>query len=122
MPLFKRTQSLKRAFLALAALGLLTATASVPAVAQMVTQGSVEKNKNSPSQMTEGVVQKIVHERSRITIQHGEIINLGMPPMTMVFLVRNDALLQKVQPGDAVKFTAIDEGGKLIVTDLQSTR
>ncbi len=72
--------------------------------------------------MTEGVVQKIDHERSRITIQHGEIINLGMPPMTMVFLVRNDALLQKVQPGDAVKFTAIDEGGKLIVTDLQSTR
>ena len=122
MPLFKRTQSLTRAFLALAALGLLTATASVPAVAQMVTQGSVEKNKNSPSQMTEGVVQKIDHERSRITIQHGEIINLGMPPMTMVFLVRNDALLQKVQPGDAVKFTAIDEGGKLIVTDLQSTR
>ena len=119
MPLFKRTQSLKRAFLALAALGLLTATASVPAVAQMVTQGSVEKNKNSPSQMTEGVVQKIDHERSRITIQHGEIINLGMPPMTMVFKVRDPGVLDHVKVGDPVNFVVIMEGQDMVITLLR---
>lgn len=71
-------------------------------------------------QMTEGVVKKIDKENSKITIKHDEIKNLDMPAMTMVFQVKNKALLDKVQPGEIVKFTVIQEGGKFVITNLKS--
>jgi Cu/Ag efflux protein CusF len=71
-------------------------------------------------QTTDGVVKKIDKENSKITIRHDEIKNLDMPPMTMVFQVKNKELLDKVQPGEVVKFTVIQEGGKLVITNLKS--
>ena len=71
-------------------------------------------------QMTDGVVKKIDKENSKVTIKHDEIKNLDMPPMTMVFQVKNKALLDKIEPGAVVKFTAIQEGGKLVITNLKS--
>ena len=70
-------------------------------------------------QMTEGVVRKVDKENFKITIRHDEIKNLDMPPMTMVFYVKNKALLDKAQPGEVVKFTVIQEGGKLVITNLE---
>lgn len=49
------------------------------------------------NEMTNGVVRKIDLENSKITIKHEEIKNLDMPPMTMVFQVRNKALIDKVK-------------------------
>lgn len=71
------------------------------------------------SEMTDGVVRKIDRENSKITIRHEEIKNLDMPPMTMVFHVTNKSLLDKVQVGETVKFTVVQEGGKIVVTDLK---
>jgi Cu/Ag efflux protein CusF len=71
------------------------------------------------NEMTQGVVRKIDKENSKITIRHEEIKSLDMPPMTMVFQVRNAALLDKVQVGQTVKFTVVQDGGKLVVIDIQ---
>ena len=70
--------------------------------------------------LTSGVVRKIDLENSKVTIRHEEIQHLDMPPMTMVFTVKNKTLLDKVQPGQTVKFDVIDEGGKLVIIQLQS--
>lgn len=72
--------------------------------------------------MTRGEVRKVDKDTGKITIRHEEIKNLEMPPMTMVFTVKDKSILEKVQAGDTVKFVAISEGGKLVVTDLQSTK
>ena len=40
----------------------------------------------------------------------------------MVFTVKDKSLLDKVQPGDKVKFHAISDNGKLMVTDVQSVK
>jgi len=69
--------------------------------------------------LTSGVVRKIDLENSKITIRHEEIQHLDMPPMTMVFTVKNKSLLDKLQPGQTVKFDVMDEGGKLVITQLQ---
>lgn len=71
-------------------------------------------------QMTNGVVRKVDQENAKITIKHDEIKSLDMPPMTMVFQVRNKALLDKVQVGAIVQFTVIQEGGKLVITNIKS--
>ncbi|MGD9835614.1 MAG: copper-binding protein, partial [Piscinibacter sp.] len=52
-------------------------------------------------------------------LKHGEIRNLDMPPMTMVFTVKDKAMLDPIKPGDKVKFKAAKEGGTYIVTEIQ---
>jgi Cu(I)/Ag(I) efflux system periplasmic protein CusF len=73
--------------------------------------------------MTDGEVRKVDKSRGKITLKHGEIKNLDMPPMTMVFGVRDKALLDKVKAGDKVKFSADkDASGDLIVTAVQAQK
>lgn len=69
--------------------------------------------------LSDGEVRKIDKETGKITIKHGPIKNLDMPPMNMVFTVKDKALLDKVNVGDKIRFVAADEGGKLIVTEIQ---
>lgn len=69
--------------------------------------------------MTRGEVRKVDKEAGKITIKHEEIKNLDMPPMTMVFTVKDKSLLEQAKPGDKVVFTVSREDGALVVTRLQ---
>ncbi len=69
--------------------------------------------------LSDGEVRKIDKEAGKITIKHGPIKNLDMPPMSMVFTAKDKTLLDKVRAGDKIRFMAVDEGGKLVVTDIQ---
>jgi len=67
----------------------------------------------------EGEVRKVDKEAGKLTLKHGEIKSLDMPPMTMVFNVRDKAVLDRLKAGDKVRFKAVNEAGKYIVTDIQ---
>ncbi|HSV81905.1 MAG TPA: copper-binding protein [Ramlibacter sp.] len=69
--------------------------------------------------LTEGEVRKVDRASGKITLRHGEIKNLDMPPMTMVFGVRDKALLANVAAGDKVKFAADKDGSQYIVTAIE---
>lgn len=69
--------------------------------------------------MAQGEVRKVDTDNKKITLKHGEIKNLDMPPMTMVFQVKDEALLGRVKVGDKVRFTAEKSGNAMVVTDLQ---
>jgi len=69
--------------------------------------------------MSEGEVRKVDKDSGKLTLKHGEIKNLDMPPMTMIFTVRNKALLDTVKTGDRVKFKAVKEDGRYMVVELQ---
>ena len=51
---------------------------------------------------------------------HGELKNLDMPPLTMVFAVHDKALLDRLKRGDKVKFRAVQDPGRSTVVDLQA--
>lgn len=73
--------------------------------------------------LTEGEVRKVDKANGKITLKHGEIRNLDMPPMTMVFGVKDKALLDRVKKGDKVKFAADkDAAGDLVVTALEAQK
>ncbi len=72
-----------------------------------------------PLPWADGEVRKVDLATQKITLRHGEIKNLDMPPMSMVFQVKSLALLEGVKAGDKVKFTAEQIGSALVVTDLQ---
>ncbi len=69
--------------------------------------------------LTDGEVRKIDKEAGKLTIRHGEIKHLEMPPMTMVFVVKDKSMLDKVNTGDKVRFMAVHENSQMIVTELQ---
>jgi Cu(I)/Ag(I) efflux system protein CusF len=71
------------------------------------------------SDMTEGEIRKVDKDTKKITIKHGEIKNLDMPGMTMLFQVKDPAMLDMVKPGDKVKFRAEKAGGAIVVTEIQ---
>ena len=61
-------------------------------------------------------------ELGKITIKHGAIKHMDMPGMTMVFLAKDKAMLEKVKAGDKVRFMVAYEGGKMTVTDIQPAK
>ncbi|MDE2082150.1 MAG: copper-binding protein [Burkholderiales bacterium] len=65
-----------------------------------------------------GEVIKVDKAGSRITIKHGGVPNLDMPPMIMVFHVRDAGLLDGLAPGDRVRFEAARIDGRYTITAL----
>ena len=72
--------------------------------------------------MTDGEVRKIDLENKKITLKHGEIKNLEMPGMTMVFQVKEPAMLDMVKPGDKVMFRAEKANGALVLTEIKTVK
>ena len=58
-------------------------------------------------------------DNGKVTIKHGDIKHLDMPGMTMVFTAKDKGLLSNLKPGDKVKFMVVNEGGKMVVTDIR---
>ncbi|MDO8279738.1 MAG: copper-binding protein [Burkholderiaceae bacterium] len=69
--------------------------------------------------LAEAEVRRVDKANLRITLRHGEIKSLDMPPMTMVFHVGNAALLSQVKVGDKIRFKAVNEAGKYTVTEIR---
>ncbi len=74
------------------------------------------------SAMTDGEVRKIDKDAGKVTIKHAEIKSLDMPPMTMVFRVKEPAMLDRLQPGDKIKFVAEKIGGQYTVTGFEPAK
>ena len=72
--------------------------------------------------MTEAEVRKVDRQTGKITLKHGEIRNLDMPPMTMVFTVKDPAMLDKLQAGDKVVFKADKADGKYRVVEIMPAK
>ncbi|MBY0468651.1 MAG: copper-binding protein [Burkholderiaceae bacterium] len=76
----------------------------------------------SAEAMTSGEVRKVDKENKKITLKHADIKNLDMPGMTMVFQVKDPAMLDMVKPGDKVMFTAEKANGTLMITAIQPAK
>jgi Cu(I)/Ag(I) efflux system periplasmic protein CusF len=72
--------------------------------------------------LTEGEVRKVDLEAGKLTLRHAEIKSLDMPGMTMVFVVKDKALLDKLKAGDKIRFKAINDAGKYTVTEIERAR
>jgi Cu/Ag efflux protein CusF len=66
-----------------------------------------------------GEIRRLDPENKRLTIKHGDIKSIDMPPMTMVFYVKESSLLEGFQVQDTVEFQTTAEGTKYIVTAIR---
>lgn len=68
------------------------------------------------AEFTKGTVKKIDVKARKVTLIHEELKALEMPAMTMVFRVKDDAILEKLKEGANIEFVAERVEGKLTVT------
>lgn len=74
------------------------------------------------SELSDGEVRKVDKEAKKITIKHGPLANLDMPAHTMVFQVKDPAMLDQVKAGDKVKFQAEKIGSAFTITRIESAK
>jgi len=72
--------------------------------------------------LTDGEVRRVDKAAGKITLRHGPIKNLDMPPMTMVFQAGDPAMLDQVKQGDKVRFSAEQKSGAFIVTRIEPAK
>jgi Cu(I)/Ag(I) efflux system protein CusF len=68
--------------------------------------------------MSDGEVKKVDKGAGKVTIKHGPLANLDMPPMTMVFRVKDPAMLDQLKAGEAIRFKAEKIDGNYTVTEV----
>ena len=69
--------------------------------------------------LTEGVITRVDTRSGKLTIRHGAITHLDMPPMTMVFGLQDAQQAAQFKPGDPVRFRVEDQAGALVITHIQ---
>src|SRR5579872_1711519 len=70
-----------------------------------------------------GEVKKVDEGAGKITLKHGAAKSLGMDePMTMVYRVKDPAMLKQVKVGDKVSFEAEEAASGYTVTKLQKAK
>lgn len=79
----------------------------------------VDAAAKAPVALTVGEVKRVDLDGGKVTIKHGEIKNLDMPPMTMVFVAKDRSQLASLKAGDKVNFVATNEAGKYIAAEIQ---
>lgn len=111
---------LTKAILATATLAMCAITPLGSFAQSSMDQGKIQMT-NAPS-MSDGEIRKIDKDAGKLTIRHGPIKHMDMPPMNMVFMAKDKALLDKVKVGDKIRFMVVEEGGKMVVTDIQPAK
>lgn len=80
-------------------------------------------NAGDAKDMASGEVRRIEKSQKTITLKHGAISSISMPPMTMTFKVRDPSLLEKVRVGDKILFRAeVARDGTTYVVALEPVR
>ncbi len=112
----------KLIFVSLIAAAAMASTAT-PAVAadkgQAAASPAGTATTGTATPLAEGEVRRLDLQQGKVTLKHGEIRNLDMPPMTMVFRVKDPSMLAGLKVGDKIRFSAEQIDGNMVVTGIE---
>lgn len=80
------------------------------------------RSTDSGAPKSSGEVRKVDKDSGKVTIKHGPIENLGMPAMTMVFRVKDPAMLDQMKAGDKINFVAEKINGAITVIQVEAAK
>ena len=93
-----------------------------PFLAALALATAAHATSHQSAAFTEAEVRKVDKDAGKVTLKHGRIENLDMAPMTMVFRVKEPAMLDKLKAGDRVRFKAEKVQGAYTVTELAAPK
>lgn len=74
---------------------------------------------STKSALTDAEVKKVDPETGMVTLKHGALENVGMPPMTMAFKAKDPAMVKQVHEGDKVKVRVESVNGMLTIVKME---
>ena len=92
------------------------------AFAQSMSMPAATPQASVADEYTDAQIRKIDKPTGMVTLKHGEIKNLGMPPMAMAFEAKDRKVLDKFKVGDKVRFRAVYESGKYFLRDIEPAK
>ena len=110
--------------IAIAVIGIVVWVSAFPSLAANAASQPVVMAQTgvADSAMTDGEVKKVDKDAGKLTIKHGPLTNLDMPGMTMVFRVKDPAMLDQVKEGDKIRFVADRVNGAITVVELKPVK
>jgi len=69
--------------------------------------------------LADGVIRKVDRQAGMVTIQHGELKNVGMPPMTMAYKAKDATMVNRANEGEKIKFRLENLNGIYTITKLE---
>lgn len=100
--------------LALAAIG----AATTPAVSAQAS-ASAAAPADAANELADGEVRRIDKAQGKVSLRHGEIKSLDMPPMSMWFVLKDPAWADGLKIGDRVRFVAEKVGTQYTITQIE---
>jgi Cu/Ag efflux protein CusF len=93
-----------------------------PGAARMAQKGSAQRTSDGTAALpwASAEVRRIDQAARKLALKHGDIPNLDMPPMSMVFQVKKPEQLERLQVGQKVRFQAVQENGAYWVVHIQA--
>jgi Cu/Ag efflux protein CusF len=88
----------------------------VPAMPPKADPAAVGVSQTAESDLSEGEVVRWDPRTGKVTLRHGPIRNLDMPPMTMVFVVKGSVPTAALTPGAKLRFRAQQQQGAYVIT------
>jgi Cu(I)/Ag(I) efflux system protein CusF len=105
-----------KTIITIASIALCLAT---PAIAQMPAHDHAA-HMAANSELVPAEVRALDLKAGKITLKHGDLKNLGMPGMTMVFAIQKGLALPKdLKVGDKVRVRAEEPAGVLTLTTIE---
>lgn len=109
-------------FLAVSGVAVFGIVPSAPMAADRIAHPADPKATAAVAPLSDGEVRKVDKGAGKVTIKHGPLPNLDMPAMTMVFRIKDPAVLEQLKEGDKIKFGADRVNGTLTVTEVEVVR
>ncbi|AOJ70261.1 MULTISPECIES: copper-binding protein [Burkholderia] len=101
------------------------AAAAAPAIAadgmagMNMPMSSHDASRQSDAALTDAVVRKVDPAAGMVTLEHGALDNVGMPPMTMAFKAKDAEMAARVRAGDKVRVRVENVGGVPTIVKLE---
>ncbi len=80
---------------------------------------STPSTRSTDTALADGVVRKVDRSSGMVTIEHGELKNVGMPPMTMAYKAKDETVLKQAKEGEKVKFRLENLNGTYTIMSLK---
>ncbi|MEJ8847770.1 copper-binding protein [Variovorax rhizosphaerae] len=84
------------------------------------TPATASPTASASADLSDGEIRKVDKDNKKLTIRHAPLQNLDMPGMTMVFSVSDEAVLDKLQAGEKIRFRAEKINGAFTVTKIEA--
>ncbi|MFM0388393.1 copper-binding protein [Paraburkholderia dipogonis] len=81
--------------------------------------GAMDTASSTDTALTDAVVKKVDPSSGMVTLKHGALNNVGMPPMTMAFKAKDAAMVKQVKEGEKVKVRVESVNGTLTIVKLE---